>query len=67
MFSSGMSGSGIKDVNVRFRMYTLVTVALFAFGTLLYWRGQLFVSSDYVDLPQHDPGPAKILAGAKKR
>ncbi|MBP9686865.1 MAG: hypothetical protein KBD66_03645 [Candidatus Doudnabacteria bacterium] len=67
MFSSGMSGAGVKDVNVRFRMYTIVTVALFAFGTLLYWRGQLFVSSDYVELPQHDRQSVKVLAGAKKR
>lgn len=67
MFSAGMTGSGVKDINARFRMYTIVTVALFAFGSLLYWRGQLFVANDYVELPQHDSQQVKVLAGAKKR
>lgn len=53
MFSSGMAGSGIHDVNARFRMYLVVTVGIFAFGSVLFWRTQLLLASEYVEMPQH--------------
>lgn len=65
MFSSGMAGSGVKDINMRFRMYTVVTVALFAFGAVLYWRGQLFVSSDYVEFPSHAKPAQAVLSSPR--
>ncbi len=66
MFSSGMAGSSVRDINVRFRMYAFFTVALFALGTVLYWRGALFVSTDYVELPQHDKKVKQATTGKLK-
>lgn len=63
MFSQGLAGSGIHDVNVRFRMYLVVTVALFAFGSVLFWRAQLFMASEYVEMPQH----GKVLKSVSER
>lgn len=53
MFSSGMTGSLIHDASPRFRMYLVVVVGIFALGSVLFWRAQLFVASEYVDLPEH--------------
>ncbi len=53
MFSEGIAGSGLTDVNVRFRMYLFVTMGIFAFGSVMYWRAQLFISAEYVEFPVH--------------
>lgn len=53
MFSEGLTGSLIHDANPRFRMYLVVVVGIFALGSVLFWRAQLFVSADYVELPDH--------------
>lgn len=53
LFGSDLTGSAIRDVNVRFRMYFVFTVGIFALGSVLFWRAQLFVASDYVEMPQH--------------
>lgn len=59
MFSNDIAGSGIHDASPRFRMYAIVTVAIFALGSVLFWRTQLFVASDYVELPMHKVRPVK--------
>lgn len=53
MFSDNIAGSGIHDASPRFRMYLVVTVAIGALGTVLFWRSQLLTAADYVDVPQH--------------
>lgn len=53
MFNEGIAGSGLQDVNVRFRMYLFVTMGIFAFGSVMFWRAQLFIASDYVEFPEH--------------
>jgi hypothetical protein len=53
MFYDGLTGSGVQDVNVRFRMYLVITVAIFALGSLLYWRSQNLIAAEYVELPDH--------------
>lgn len=61
MFSDNIAGSGIHDASPRFRMYLVVTVAIGALGSVLFWRSQLLVASDYVDLPDHN----KVLHQAR--
>jgi hypothetical protein len=53
LFGSDLTGSAIHDVNVRFRMYFVFTVGIFALGSILLWRAQLFVASEYVEIPEH--------------
>ncbi len=64
MFSSGMAGSLVHDANPRFRMYLIVTIAIFALGSVLFWRAQLFVSADYVELPDHGKTVKKAKVNA---
>lgn len=63
MFSDNIAGSAIHDANPRFRMYLVVTVAVGALGSVLFWRSQLLIASDYVDLPAHGTVLHKIQAG----
>lgn len=53
LFGDGIAGSGIHDSSARFRMYLVVTVGLFALGSVLYWRSQNLLAADYVELPDH--------------
>lgn len=52
MLSYGLTGSGVHDESVRFRMYLVVVVGIFAFGSVLYWRSELLRSSDYYEMPK---------------
>lgn len=49
-----LAGYGVHDTDARFRMYAIVFVGIIALGSVLYWRGQLMLSSDYVELPIHE-------------
>lgn len=66
MYSNGISGSGIGDANVRFRMYLVVTVGITAFGSVLFWRAQLLVNSEYVEFPEHGQTVKKAKAAENK-
>lgn len=66
MFSDGIAGSGIHDSSARFRMYAIVTVGIFALGSVLYWRSQTLVASEYVELPQHHKSVQKAQNGKIK-
>ncbi len=48
-----IAGTGVGNANVRLRIYTLFFLAVFGFSAMLYWKAQLYLSSDYVDLPDH--------------
>lgn len=62
MFGNNIAGSGIHDASPRFRMYLIVTVAVGALGSVLFWRSQLLLASDYVDLPEHGKVVQKMQA-----
>lgn len=64
MFSDGLTGSGIHDPSVRFRMYLIFTVAIFAFGSVMYWRSQALLASEFVEFPNHKP-TKQAQAGSK--
>lgn len=49
--SAGLYGWGVKDSNFRLRFFSIVFMGLMAFGAVLYWRSQLLLSSEYVDVP----------------
>lgn len=51
---SYLAGSAVSDINVRFRLYSFVFIGLIAFGSILYWRANLLLSSEYVELPDHN-------------
>lgn len=61
MFNEGIAGSGLQDTNVRFRMYLVFTMGIFAFGSLMYWRSQALVAADYVELPKHKISQGKTV------
>ena len=64
MFSDGLTGSAIHDASPRFRMYLVVVVGIFALGSVLFWRAQLFVSAEYVELPDHGKTVRKVKANS---
>lgn len=66
MYSTGIIGSGIGDANVRFRMCLVVTVGIAAFGSVLFWRAQLLVSSEYVEFPEHGQTIKRAKAAENK-
>ncbi len=66
MFNDGLMGSGIHDSNVRFRMYLVVTVAIFALGSVMYWRTQALLAADYVDFPEHKQARTMHTSGLLK-
>lgn len=53
MLNYGLTGSGVYDQSARFRMYFIVVFGIFALGSVLYWRSQALVASEYVELPNH--------------
>jgi hypothetical protein len=54
LFSTGITGWGVYDVNVRFRIYLFFTLGIFAFASVMYWRLQLFTASEYVEIPSRN-------------
>lgn len=47
-------------------MYLVVTAGIAAFGSVLFWRAQLLVGSDYVEFPQHGQTVKKARAAETK-
>lgn len=64
MFNEGLTGTSIHNANPRFRMYAVVIMTIFALGSILFWRAQLFVSTEYVELPNHGKTVKKAKANA---
>lgn len=54
----------MHNANPRFRMYAVAIMAIFALGSVLFWRAQLFVSTDYVELPDHSKTIKKAKVSA---
>ena len=47
-----ISGSGIKDTNVVFRMLVVIIAGFAAFAVLVSWRAQAFVNAQYQEFPK---------------
>jgi hypothetical protein len=47
----GMTGYAVREPNFRLRFFLIVFVGAMAFGTVMYWRSQLLLSQNYVDIP----------------
>lgn len=62
LFSSGITGWGVYDVNVRFRIYLFFTLGIFAFASLMYWRLALFSTVEYVEIPIHNKVKVRVDA-----
>lgn len=45
-----IQGTGLHDKNARLRFLVYVFLGVAAFGSLLYWRTQLMVSAEYVEV-----------------
>lgn len=44
--------SGVQDnFSVSSRVYIFLVMGVFALASVLYWRTQLFLSSEYVEMP----------------
>ena len=50
----GIQGSGLQDKNVRLRFFIYVFMGVIALSSVLYWRSQLLVTSEYVEISKHD-------------
>ncbi len=47
----GMSGYGVKDPNFSLRFFLIIFSGVAAFGVILFWRSQLFISAEYQEMP----------------
>ena len=47
----GITGSAVYDGNFRLRFCIIMIMGIMAFGSVMYWRSQLLLSSEYVDIP----------------
>ncbi len=42
-------GSGLSDKNIRLRFLTYIFLGILALGLILYWKSQLFLTTEYVE------------------
>lgn len=50
----GFTGSSVNSPNRRLQFLGIVFIGIVAFASLLYWRQQTLVASEYVEFPQND-------------
>ncbi len=44
---------GVYNLGFRFRLYLFLVFGILAFGSVMYWRMQLMLASEYVEFPIH--------------
>jgi|GEM_PF-1768985 len=44
-------GYQVRDPNIRLRFLVISFMGLMAFGSVMFWRGELLFASEYQDLP----------------
>jgi hypothetical protein len=47
----GMTGYAVRDSNFRLRFFVIIFFGIMSFGAVMYWRSQLLLSQEYVDVP----------------
>ena len=47
----GLLGSEVRDANVKLRFCVIVFMAVLALGSVLFWKAQLMMATDYEDMP----------------
>jgi hypothetical protein len=51
----GLTGTGVRDPNIRLRFFFIILAGIIAGGSILYWRSQLLWNQEYVEFPQDYP------------
>ncbi len=46
----GIAGTNVYAKNVRLRFLSYIFLGVIALGSLLYWKSQLYLTTEYVDL-----------------
>lgn len=46
----GIAGTNLYAKNIRLRFLSYIFLGVVALGSLLYWKSQLFLTTEYVDL-----------------
>ncbi len=47
----GLLGSEVKNANVKLRFCVIVFMGVLAFGSVLFWKAQLMMSTEYEGMP----------------
>lgn len=45
-----IAGTGLHIKNIRVRFLTYIFLGIVAFGSLMYWKSQLLLTAEYVDM-----------------